>query len=100
MSKYISLLVTGPPVRVQYIQVDNIVAVEPDGNTETKIHILNATTFTIQHDDDSTANRSMCDAVTSALLDINSYKNMNVSTEVVMPTIAGVPIEISSISYS
>ena len=100
MSKYISLAVTAVPPYVQYIQELSILSVEPTSAVLTTLRLIDGNTYEVAHDDDSTANRTMCDAITSALLQINSYKNVQGSQEVEMPTIAGVPIEITGIAHA
>ena len=100
MSKYISLAVTSVPPYTQYIQEASIVSVFPLSNVLTELRTTSGNTFEVNHADDSVANRTMGDAITSALLDINGYANRNVATEVELPTVAGVPIAISSITYT
>lgn len=100
MSKYISLAVTAVPPYVQYIQQVSIISVEPTSNILTTLRLSEGNTFEVAHDSDTTANRTMCDAITSALLQINSYRNIHVSQEVDLPTIAGVPIEVTGITHA
>ena len=100
MNKYISLSVTGPPARVQYINAGYIVTVEPVSPTETIIHVIDGNFMTVDHTSDATANRTMSDAIASALLEINGLGSQSVTTDVVLPTIAGVPITINSIVYT
>ena len=94
------MTVTGLTTDQFYIQAETIIAVEPALVTQTIIRLVDGHYYEVTHTTVALANRSLADAINSALLYINSFENTHVSKEVILPTIAGITIAITGMTYT
>ena len=100
MSKYISITVTGLPTSQFHIQAETIIAVEPSLPALSIIRLIDGHYYEVTHTSTALANRSLADAINSALLNINSYENTHVVKEVILPHVGGAPISVTGMIYT
>tara|TARA_R110000751_G_scaffold7210_1_gene29795 strand:+ start:10252 stop:10536 length:285 start_codon:yes stop_codon:yes gene_type:complete len=94
------MTVSGLSIDQFHIQAGTIIAIEPSLPTISIIRLIDGHYYEVAHTSLVFANRTLADAINSALLHINSYENTHVVKEVILPTIGGVPITISGMTYT